>query len=386
MLEKKRVEELDIIKGVGMLMIAVYHLVYRAQDGIPDKIIRSLGWALIAVFFMLSGYFSNPDKGVLNNYKRRFLGLMFPAMMAELFLLGVGGIYCRFFHEYSTRDILHDAAVTFLRPEITTKISTEWGEGNTLFLNLSPVWYIWALGWTLILFYPIEKLVIGKSLKWLAMVLFLIGIQIPIYLYVDALPWSLKIVPVFTVFMLIGMKAREINLVNRLKDVSLGMTALYTVVFFAVHFILFLFGGTESYYISILGTRGWLDVPLVVLQLLVAFPAFFGLARLISQVRPLAKYLSWVGRYSLTFLLFHSFFGLIFSDLLNTYSKMGPNWYMEFLGLTVTPEVFWKSVAVFVLSVICTMPCAVFGDYLARKVFERRLRWRELRQRKREGK
>ncbi|MBR3539441.1 MAG: hypothetical protein IKN79_10285, partial [Eubacterium sp.] len=233
---------------------------------------------------------------------------------------------------------------------------------------------------------PIEKLVIGKSLRWLALVLFLIGIQIPIYLYVDALPWSLKIVPVFTVFMLIGMKAREINLVNRLKSVSLGMTALYTVVFFAVHFALFLFGGNESYYVSILGTRGWIDVPLVVLQLIFAFPAFFGLARLISQVSPMAKCMRWVGRYSLTFLLLHCFFGMILCDLLKTYIKPGPNWYMENLGLTVTPEVFWKSVAVFVLSVICTMPCAIFGDYLARKVFERRLRWRELRQRKREGK
>ena len=150
--KKNRIEELDIIKGVGILLIAVFHLVYRTQDGLADKMIRSLGWALIAVFFMMSGYFSNPDKGLLNTYKRRLLGIVFPAMMAELFLLGVGGVYCHFVHGYTNRDILHDAAVTFLRPEITMQISEKWGGGGLLFNNLSPVWYIWALSWTMLIY------------------------------------------------------------------------------------------------------------------------------------------------------------------------------------------------------------------------------------------
>jgi len=372
--KKKRVDELDIIKGFGILIIAIYHLVYRPQDGIPDMMIKSLGWALIALYFMISGYTFKPGKTVIENYKRRLLGLILPVFLGELLLLGIGGIYCRLVHGYNSRDVLHDAAVTFLRPEITTKISSEWGEGGILFCNLSPVWYIWALAWTLLIFYPLAKLVSGRSTKvWLAVVLGLMAVQIPLYLFVEPLPWSLIIVPLFTVFMLIGVKIKESGVIERLREIPLPVTIIYTIVFFAAHFGLFVFGGNEGYYISVIGTRGWLDVPLAVLQLLVAFPAFFGVARLMSMNRFLLKRMRWFGQHSLTILIWHCLFGLMFEDLLGTYNKLGDYWYMEFLGLTVTPEIFWKSAAVFVLSILCCIPVAAVADFFAVRAFESRL-------------
>ncbi len=373
--KKNRVDELDIIKGFGILIIAVYHLVYRPMDGIPDKMIMSLGWALIALYFMISGYVFKPGKTVIENYRRRLLGLILPVFLGELVMLGIGGIYCKFVHGYTARDILHDAAVTFLRPEITMNISPRWGEGGILFFNLSPVWYIWALAWTLLLFYPLAKLVSGRSTKvWLAVVLGLMAVQIPLYLFVEPLPWCLGVIPVYTVFMLIGVKIKELGIIEWLRKISVPKTIIYTIVFFAAHFGLYLFGGNECYYVSVFGTRGWLDIPLVVLQLLVAFPAFYGLARFMSMNRYLSRRMRWFGQHSLTILIWHCFFGMLFEDMLGTYDKLGNEyWYLEYAGLTVTPEIFWKSAAVFVLAILSCIPVAAVVDRIAVRTFRSRL-------------
>ena len=254
-------------------------------------------------------------------------------------------------------------------------ISPRWGEGGILFFNLSPVWYIWALAWTLLLFYPLAKLVSGRSTKvWLAVVLGLMAVQIPLYLFVEPLPWCLGVIPVYTVFMLIGVKIKELGIIEWLRKISVPKTIIYTIVFFAAHFGLYLFGGNECYYVSVFGTRGWLDIPLVVLQLLVAFPAFYGLARFMSMNRYLSRRMRWFGQHSLTILIWHCFFGMLFEDMLGTYDKLGNEyWYLEYAGLTVTPEIFWKSAAVFVLAILSCIPVAAVVDRIAVRTFRSRL-------------
>ena len=371
----KRIQEIDIIKGYGMLLIALYHLVFRPMNSIPDKMIRSLGWAMIAVYFMFSGYISKPEKGILACYRRRTLGLILPIFFGELVLLFLGGMYCRATHDYSARDILHDAAVTFLRPEITSQISSEWGEGGVLFIHLSPVWFIWAMGFTELLYYPLAKLLAKRSLKiWVPAILGLMAIQIPLYICLEPYSWCLTVIPIYAVFMLIGLKLKELDVIEKLRNVPVLPTVIYTILFFAAHFGLFVFGGNESYYVSAFGTRGWMDVPLVVLQLLVAFPALFGVARLIAAFPHAAKRFRWLGQHTVTILLWHCLFGLIFSDLLDNYTKLGKYWYLENHGIELTPEIFWKSVLIFVLSILCSIPIAAFGDFMVVHIFEKRLR------------
>ena len=356
MAEGKRITELDIMKGMGIILIAVYHLVYRSMDGIADNMIRGMGWAYIGIFFLLSGYTFSRQDSVMQSYKKKVLGLLLPALMLELVLLTLGGIYCIFVHDYTFQDILHDAAVTVLRPEITTRISAEWGNGGVLFLNLSPVWFIWGMLWTELFFFPLRKLLDGKGeVIWCAAMLLLMGIQIPLYICMEPAPWGLTLVPTYLQFMLIGAKLREKNAVEMLKKIRPLPAFGLTVVCLAVHFGLFLFNGNENYYAGLIGRRGALDVFTVILQVLPAALAFFLIARAIGKVAWLHTGLEWLGRHTLGILMMHCLLGMVFCDMLGTYIKPGPNWYLELHNIPLTTEIILKSVLSCVLALAASV-------------------------------
>ncbi len=372
---KKRILELDIVKGFGIILIAVYHIVYRSMDGIADNVIRSLGWGFIGIYFLLSGYTCRKGSGVFESYKRRVMGLLLPVFLAEILLLAFGGLYFVLFHGYSARDILHDAAVTFLRPEITTHISSRWGEGGLLFFNLSPVWFIWSMLWTELFFHPLRKLLVGKGeLKWALMLVLLLGIQVPMYLFLDPAPWELTIVPTFLIFMMFGAKLREWDAVNRLKKVKPLPAFGITVACLAAHFGLFFLNGNESYYVSIFGNHGAWDVFTVQLQLLLIFPAMFFLARAITKVGILAKGLGWMGRHTMYLLILHCIVTLVYSDILNIPCKLGDYWYLEPLGIEVSFEIVGKSLLACVLGLLTCVPIIMLWEVLEKLLFGRRLR------------
>ena len=354
--KKKRIMELDVMKGIGILIIAIYHIVYRPQDGIADQIIRSLGWGLISMFFLLAGYTAKPERSLKDNYKKRWRSLLLPTIFAETLLLVIGGIYCMIVQEYSFMDVVHDALVTFLRPEITTQISSVWGEGGNLFYNLSPVWFVWAMVWTELLFYPLAKMLYEKKTGWtVVVILALAGIQIPLYIYLPAAPWCLTVIPIYAIFMLAGAKLKEWKTADRLKRLPPIPATCLCILCFAAHFGLFKLNGNESYYVSEFGMNGAWDIPAVILQMFFFVAAMFLLARLVLMIPKVSALFIHAGQNTFTYLLWHSFYAMILCDGFGMHSKMGPWWYMENFGMTVTTEIFLKSLAICVLSLVCCM-------------------------------
>ncbi|MBP5605886.1 MAG: acyltransferase [Ruminiclostridium sp.] len=360
-MSKKRIDELDIIKGIGILIIMVFHLLYRTRNGAADYLIRMLVWSVIPIYFTLAGYSFTPGKRtVLQSYLHRAGHILLPAIITELVLISVGGVYCVFAHGYSAGDWIHDAAVTALRPEWCVNISEEWGNGGVLYNNLSPAWFIWTMAWTELVFYPLAAWCCGGNSRCrrLIAVIALTAIEIPLYIFVSPVSWELQLVPLFTVFMLVGAKIRDMKLIEREWKLSPVITALIAVICFAAVLGLFLLGGDESYYRGQIGTVGGFDVILTVLQLPISSIGFYALAKLILKLKWLSRGMIWIGRHTLMFLLCHDFFGMIAADAMHTYIKPGPMWYVENGGLTLTPEIFLKSLAGVAVSVICcTLVC-----------------------------
>ena len=372
---KKRIPELDYMKGLGIILITVYHLVFFAENSIPDKVVCSLGWAFIAIYFMLSGYTCRQGGSVTDTYVRRLKLVILPAVLLEIGLLLFGGIYCMIFHDYSVKDVLHDVAVTFLRPEITTHIDGSWGEGGMLFTNLSPVWYIWAMFWTELLFHPIRKWITGKREKlWIPVILLLIGIQIPMYVFLDPAPWQLTIVPTFLIFMLMGAKLREWKVAERLKQVPAIHAVWITTLCFAAHFGLWCLNGFEYYYVSLYGKNGAWDVFTVILQAIVAFPAVYFVARGLGHLGIVAKAVEWVGKHSLTILLMHALFGMVYCDILGVYSRMVDHWYLEWDRMTTTFEIVAKSILVWILSLSTCVPVCILLDVINRRFVRKKVK------------
>ncbi len=374
---RKRIPTLDYIKGFGIILIAIYHIVYRSMDGIPDKMIRSLGWAYIGIFFLLSGFTGRQESGIKESYRRRVKGLLLPVVLMELLLLFLGGIYCMIFHKYSISDVIHDSLVTFLRPEITTRIAARsaaaWGDGGTLFFNLSPVWFIWTMVWTELFFHPLRHLVMGRGTKaWIALQVVLLGIQVPMYVFLKPAPWGLTVLPTYLMFMMIGVKLREWNVLERLDRLRLSRAIPISIACLAAHFGLFLFNGNESYYVSKFGNRGALDVFTVILQVVIIFPALYTLARCVGKFRWPALVLEWYGKHTLTVLLMHCLIALVYSDLLGVYCKPGSLWYLELADIPLTFEIIAKSSLSCLLALLTCIPMTILWEKLERVAFRKK--------------
>ncbi|MBO6229467.1 MAG: hypothetical protein IK990_13835 [Ruminiclostridium sp.] len=367
---KKRITEIDIIKGVGILTIAAVHLIYRTESGLANHIFRALGWLLIGLFFMLSGYtYSTGKRTVRQSCNARLRYLLFPAAITEIILLIVGGLYCMLFHGYALSDCLHDALVTFLRPELCVLISEEWGQGGFLYNNLSPSWFIWSMLWTELIFIPTAEWCGKGDLKVRGCIsaFVLTAVQIPIYMFVSPLPWLLQLVPLFTVFMLMGMLLHESGLFKCEWRYNAALTALISFLGFAASVGVFSLGG-DNYFNGYVGVYGnGIDILLPIIQLVPGIIAFYALAKLILRVHILSDGIIWIGRHTLTFLMCHCFFAMIAADMMKTYNRMGEVWYLEDAGLTLTPEIFWKSVAGYVIAVICCISVCIAKDTVAKK-------------------
>ena len=362
------------MKGLGILVVAVFHLVFRPMLGVADYVIKALGWAVIGIFFILAGYNSKVEIEVKENYKRRIVRLLIPVFITELILLTLGGIYCILVHDYKISDVFHDGIVVFLRPELSSKIAgsgADWGQGGTLFNNLSPSWYIWSMVWTELFFHPLRKLIKGKGEKaWIILFLILLGIQVPLYVFLPPASWNLTIVPTFIMFMLIGAKLREWDAFGRLAKVPPRHAVWISILCFAAHFGLFYLDGDESYYASIYGKNGAWDVFAVVVQAVIFFPAFFFLVRGLGRARILSKAMSWLGKHTIPILMMHDLFAMMYADLLHNYIKPGPQyWYLEFRGIEPTFEIIGKSILTLVLSLLTCIPLAMLWDKLVEFIF-----------------
>ncbi|MBO6302361.1 MAG: hypothetical protein J6N15_08000 [Ruminiclostridium sp.] len=365
----KRIKELDIIKGAGILLISVIHLVYRPQNGAADYLLRAAGWFLISVYLMMAGYsFSAGKRTPVQNYLHRLRTLVLPAVIIDAALFAVGGAYCALVHGYTFADWWHDLAVTALRPELCTHISPEWGSGGVLFNNISPSWFIWTMAFTELVFFPAAQLCARKGRTFrLCAVGALTAVQIPLYIFVSPLPHQLQLIPLFTAFMLIGAQLRDSGLLNREWRFNIPVTALIAVICLAAHFGIFMLGGDESYYRGQLGYVGGFDILLTLVQLPVGFAGYYALAVLAAKTRLLSRGLVWIGQHTLTILLCHCFFGMIAADILQTYIKPGPMWYVENAGLTVTPEIFLRSLAGQISAIACSCGIAVLRDRLTQR-------------------
>ena len=90
--EKKRLQYVDVIKGIGILFVVFLHLI--APCAFKNTVLNHLTEIFVVAFFFFSGYFYRPGKRSLGeNIKNRAKSLMFPFFRFSLFFWLVGSIY-----------------------------------------------------------------------------------------------------------------------------------------------------------------------------------------------------------------------------------------------------------------------------------------------------
>jgi fucose 4-O-acetylase-like acetyltransferase len=341
----KRNSAIDIIKAIFILSVVVYHLVYRPQGSMPDRIIRELIYLSLGGFFFLSGYFYRRDKAPLKKtIGHRMTSLLKPAVLTTAGLLFVFGPYQMIVRGYTFSDWLWDGVLNYLRPEFVSWFAPDHAVGGQLYENLSAVWFVWTLAWSSLLFYIIMHFCDNPKKTAVALVV-TIGIGSVLYVHAPNLPWSLQLTPLYSGIMMLGSICGRMKIVERLCEFNIWISTILAVPLAYMHFIIFDNFGSDLIYLGVLGNKTYVGAALFIVQLIIGLYVVHVIARFLQKVPVVNIALEWVGRNTMTILLWHCTIGGLAADALHTYNKPGVNWYLN----PLPAEVVVKSFATFLI-------------------------------------
>lgn len=201
---------------------------------------------------------------------------------------------------------------------------------------------------TYLIFYAVADHALSDAKNFLLTCFIFLAIGMFFYYFSEfsnKISWSLTITPVYALIMLCGSAIARRFHEFKFRVIPAILAAL-------VHACLYKFFGSPDTVYNELGLAGVWSVPIFIAQTFIGGYSLIALCEFLTRYRKLAELLKFIGRNSFSFLLLHCVFGVIFADIMHTYIKPGPYWFIE-----VTPEIFVKSLIGWLLSMIC---CSVF--------------------------
>ena len=361
--EKNRSQTVDIVKGMAILSVAFYHLVYREKDGLVDQTVRESIYLVLPLFFLISGYFYRyKNRTLMESIKHRIKNLLLPAVVTMAIMLVIGFVYYHFVYDYDFNKWIGDVLFTYMRPEFVQHFTMKWGDGGQLFFNLSPVWFIWTLFFSTMVFFPAAEFAFKSVSCYVVTFLVLFFAGSALYLLLPPTPWSITLAPMYASIMLLGAGIRHLQMLETHR-IPVWSRAVLTLVCIGLHICIFRFCGTDAIYTGNIGSHGLLGCVLFVVETLVGGYAMFNVADLFDQAGIVGISFGWIGMHSFDIMMFHCFFGGIVADMLWTTNKPGPFWYVE-----MTPEALTTSLISFVMGVSMSIAVCILKDSRKKQV------------------
>ncbi len=351
----KRLNFADMMKGTAIIWVVCYHLL--APNPIKSNIDHLL-MPLLVAFFFFSGYFYKPGKrSFAENVKARAKALLIPFVKYSVIFWLIGSVYLIIMKQETVIEAL-GCLRNFFAGCIWNRVIQNWFGWDyyklgSRYMFLAGLWFLPALFFASVLFFPIADRVHDSEKKtWAAAILLFAATALLRTFKVD-LPYNLQIVPFWSAILLLGLYSR----LNHLFELE-----------------------------SMTGTKGWISASAALIAGMVIaflrepitntfrgyFPEpeafsmgiciFFSLLviwglgtifRLAEEAGLRVKELAWVGSNSMTIYLFHFFFAWIISIISGfsiRYANPSP------------ADVFWKSAALTAGSIILCILRIVIAD------------------------
>lgn len=349
-METKRLNFADMMKGTAIIIVLCYHLL--APGTFKSGVIDHLLMPLLVSFFFFSGYFYKPGKrSFAENVKARAKALLVPFIKYPLIFWFFGSVYL----VISKQETVFEAFCclrNFFAGCIWNRVIQNWFGWNyfklgSRYMFLAGFWFLPALFFASVLFFPIADRVHDSGKKTCAAVILLFAATALMRVFKVDLPYNLQIVPFWSGMLLLGLFSRlnhlfELESVNGVKGWLCAAAALAA--------------GLVLTFLSepVLNTfRGYFPEPealSMLICIIYSLLIIWGLGtiyRLAEEAGLRVKELAWLGCNSLTVYLFHFFFAWIISIISGfslRYADPSP------------ADVVWKSAAVaagsFVLCIV----------------------------------
>ena len=340
---------LDIARGLGIIIVCIYHIVYRPEAGFADMLILGGIWFILPFFFVISGYLYKPDRfSVYDNIIYRVESLLIPALKYTVTLLFLWGVYCMIFHGVAIKEFARDIVLTYLRPEFyRLLISPDVRIDGLVYDMISTVWFIWTMILTAPLYYVLVDFTNKRALNLFIVCALLIIVSTILHPYNAKFSWSLTLVPVYCAVTLCGAFLRSHDLIDKIfSGIHQYIIAIIAVI---VHITIFYkFGSFWVFSNSIANDNaGNWGVFIFFAQTLIGGYAYIVLCILLDNFTLSRKFLAFIGRNSLVFMFTHRIFATIFADIIQAPIKSWEYWYVPF-----TAEAFFKSFAGFIFALL----------------------------------
>ncbi|WP_337133516.1 acyltransferase family protein [Priestia megaterium] len=297
MLNKKRLVELDIVKGITIFLVVFGHA--GASEGMLGQTLSAFRMPL---FFLVSGYLFSNSK-YLNNFKLLLVDKIRTLILPYFVFCLMSAIVWYFLSSIQNVDVQWGKPI----------FGMIYGNGNWIIGNI-PIWFLPCLFCTLVIFVLIQKLLIKNSLPAKIIIFSLIGIAGYLISKISWMPWGLDVALVALPFVYLGGVLKEIRVLYNHK-IMISATFLSLVVFiisliYNTHVDMNnrIYGNLFLFYVG--GISG-------------AFVVLFLCKYILSKIKIVSLTFSYMGMQSILILGFHGSIGLNAVSVLNEKVNIG---------------------------------------------------------------
>ena len=362
---KRRNTTLDIARGLGIIIVCIYHIVYRPEKGLADMLILCGIWFILPFFFVISGYLYKPHRYSISDYIiHRGKSLLIPTLKYTITLLLLWGLYCVIIHGETLKEWARDIVLTYLRPEFyRLLISPDVNTDGLIYDMISTVWFMWTMIFSAPLFYGFVEFTNKRAANLFIVCAVLIIISTLLHPYRAKFSWSLTLVPVYAAISLCGSFMKTHDLVS--KFFAGNYKYILAVIAAVIHVKIFYKFASFWVFSNEIGNSaaGNFAVLIFFLQTFIGGYAYIVLCELINKLGFLEKILAFIGQNSLMFMFTHRIFSTIFADIIGAPIKSWEFWYVPF-----TAEAFIKSLGGFIFAMIMCSILACINKKVAAKL------------------
>lgn len=351
---KTRVKFVDMVKGLAILAIAMYHII---APGILKAILSGMCCVLFVAFFFYSGFFYQVGKrSMKDSIIARAKSLLVPFFTYSLSFWLVGSVVLIIRAEETVMDALC-CLRNFYAGSIWNRVIQDWfgWEYHSLGKNypfLADFWFLPAMFFASILFIIlVEK--ISKSLipQIIAIVILLAATGVLRYFEIS-LPYNLQLIPFWTSLILLGQIGRTVKIFDKLSGAAAWITGIVASVITI---------GTASYFT--LGAkmfRGEFDKPeplMMIVIFLLSSVGMYGASLVCKQIEDsgvkIGKF-AYVGSHSIYLYMYHVFVAWIICMITGFSMRYDPE--------NVTGEQIAISILIAVVSIIISILISICSD------------------------
>lgn len=311
---KKRVQYVDVVKGIAIVWIVFYHLMAPCAG--KNQVINHLMDVMLISFFFFSGYFYRPGKRSLKeNIGNRAKSLMSPFFKYSLFFWAVGTI-----HLVATGgETIREAFLclrNFFAGCIWNRVIQNWFGWEYYSLGrrhfyLADFWFLLAMLFASILFFlAVDHVLQSKPVAIAAIAALFALTGILVHFGID-LPYNLQLVPFWTAFLLLGAFFGQQKLFD-LEFMSGGAKWGAGICLLAVGTAVSLWKTPSMNVFR--GSFGENEVLSMLLCIAAAIPFIWGAGLVCAQIEKVGvriTEIAWLGSHSLLIYLYHMFFAWI---------------------------------------------------------------------------